>query len=112
MVRRAVVDDATTSVSEERIVERPSVASLIANLVTGLYVFALGVIGLRTLLEAMDARASNGFVSAINTVSAPFLAPFRGIFDNQQYWATALIAAVVYTIGYLVAMAVLRRDRY
>lgn len=113
MVRRAVVDDATTSaVSEERVVVRPSIASLVANVVTAVYVFALGVIGLDTLLVAMDARESNGFVSAIDALSSPFLALFRGIFDNQQYWATALIAAVVYTIGYLVAMAVLRRDTY
>ena len=112
MVRRAVVDDAaTTSVSESRVVERPSLASMIANLISALYVAAVSLIGLDTLLEAMDARESNGFVSAIDSLASPLVAPFRGVFDNQQYWATALIAAVVYTIVYLVAMAVLRRDR-
>ena len=112
MVRRAVVDDAgTTSVTESRIVERPSIASVIANVVSALYVAALGLIGLDTLLEAMDARESHGFVSAIDTLASPLVAPFRGVFDNQQYWATALIAAVVYTVVYLVAMAVLRHDR-
>lgn len=112
MVRRAVVDEAgTTALSESRIVERPSVASMIANVVRALYVAVVGLIGLDTLLEALDANESNGFVSAIDTLATPLMAPFRGVFDNQQYWATALVAAVVYTIVYLVAMAVLRRDR-
>lgn len=113
MVRRTVVaDDARTSVSESTIVDRPSIASVIANVITVVYVAALCLIGLDTLLEALDARQSNGFVNAIDSLAAPLVAPFRGVFENQQFWATALIAAVVYTIGYLIAMAVLRRDRY
>lgn len=111
MVRRAVIDDSTAAYSESTVVDRPSIASVIANVLTALYVAVLGLIGLDTLLKAMDARESNGFVSAIDTLASPLMAPFRGVFDNQQYWATALIAAVVYTIGYLIAMAVLRRDR-
>jgi uncharacterized protein YggT (Ycf19 family) len=112
MARRVVVDDdrAVDSYSESSVVEHPSIASVIANVLTALYVAALGLIGLDALLEALNARESNGFVSAIDTLSGPLLAPFRGVFNNQQYWATALIAAVVYTIVYLVAMAVLRRD--
>ena len=111
MVRRAVIDDSPTAYSESTVVDRPSIASVIVNVLTALYVAALGLIGLDTLLKAMDARESNGFVNAIDTLASPLMAPFRGVFDNQQYWATALIAAVVYTIGYLVLMAVLRRDR-
>ena len=109
-MRRAVVDDTATSVSESRVVERPSIASVIANVISAVYVAVLGLIGLDTLLEALGARESNGFVSAVDTLSSPLMAPFRGIFANQQYWATALIAAVVYTIGYLIAMTILRRD--
>ena len=112
MVRRAVVaDDRATAYSESTVVDRPSVASLIANVITVLYVAAIGLIGLDALLEAMGARESNGFVSAIDALASPLMAPFRGVFDNQQYWATALIAAVVYTVVYLIAMAALRRDR-
>lgn len=112
MVRRAVVDDrAATSYSESSVVERPSVASVIARVLTVLYVTALSLIGLDTLFEAMDANESNGFVNAVDALAAPLVAPFRGMFDNQQYWATALVAAVVYTVVYLIAMAVLRRDR-
>lgn len=112
MVRRAVVDDHSVgSYSESTVTQRPSVASLIANVVTVLYVTVLSLIGLDTLLKAMDARESNGFVNAVDALASPALAPFRGVFDNQEFWATALIAAVAYTVVYLIAMAVLRRDR-
>ena len=110
MVRRVYADD-DVAVSETRTVESAPVASMIANVITVLYVAVLSLIGLDTLLEAMGAREQNGFVSAIDALSAPFLAPFNGIFDNQQYWATALIAAVVYTVIYLIAMTALRRPR-
>lgn len=113
MVRRVVVDSdrAVDSYSESRVVESPSIASLIVNVLTVLYVTAVSLIGLDTLLRALDANESNGFVSAVRSLARPLVAPFRGVFDNQQYWATALIAAVVYTVVYLIAMSVLRRDR-
>ena len=113
MVRRAVVEDdtATTSYAESRVVERPSIASVISTVLTVLYVTVISLLGLHALFEALDARESNGFVNAVETLASPLMAPFDGIFANQQHWATALIAAVVYTIVYLIAMAVLRRDR-
>lgn len=112
-MRRAVVDDrvAGSSVSESRTVERPAIASVIANVVTVLYVAVVSFIGLDTLLRAMDARRANGFVSAVHSVASPLVAPFRGVFSDQRWWAAALIAAVVYTIVYVLLMAVLRRDR-
>jgi fluoride ion exporter CrcB/FEX len=110
MVRRVYADD-DVAVSETRTVESAPIASTIANVISVLYVAILSLIGLDTLLEALGAREDNGFVSAIDTLSAPFMAPFKGVFDNQQYWATALIAAAVYTVIYLIAMAALRRPR-
>ncbi|HVF06854.1 MAG TPA: hypothetical protein VNA20_18600 [Frankiaceae bacterium] len=114
MVRRAVVEDSTTPASsyhESRVDERPSAASLITTVLTVVYVLVISLLGLHALFEALNARESNGFVNAIETLASPLMAPFNGIFANQQHWATALIAAVVYTIVYLIAMAILRRDR-
>ena len=113
MARRVVVDDdrAAGSYSESSVVERPSVASVIVRVLTAVYVFVISLIGLDTLFRALDANESNGFVSGVRDVAAPLLAPFRGMFDRQNYWGTALVAAVVYTVVYLIAMAVLRRDR-
>ncbi len=111
-MRRAVVDDrAASSVSEATVVERPAIASVIANVVTVLYVAVVSFIGLDTLLRALGARRGNGFVHAVHAVAAPLVAPFRGVFSDQRWWAAALIAAVVYTIVYVLLMAALRRDR-
>ena len=112
MVRRVVTDDrAVDSYAESSVTERPPVASVIARVITVVYVAIISLIGLDALFRALDARESNGFVNAVQTLASPLIAPFRGMFSDQNYWATALIAAVVYTVVYLIAMAVLRRDR-
>ena len=113
MARRVVVDDdrAVDSYSESRVVERPSVASVISRVVTAVYVFVVSMIALDALFRALDARESNGFVAGVRDVAGALTAPFRGMFDDQSWGATALVAAVVYTVVYLIAMAVLRRDR-
>jgi hypothetical protein len=112
MVRRVAVDERTAGAySESSVVERPPVASVIARVITAVYVAVIAIIGLDALFRALDARRSNGFVSAMHTLASPLVAPFRGMFDHQNFWASALIAAVVYTVVYLIAMAVLRHDR-
>jgi hypothetical protein len=110
VVRRAVLGR-RSGVLSAPISRGPSVASVLAGLLTAVYVAVVVLVGLDTLLTAFDANESHGLVRAVDAAATPLTAPFRGIFDDQTYWATALLAAVVYTIGYLVAMAVLRRDR-
>ena len=111
MVRRAVVSDRTAdSYAESSVVERPSVATLIARAVSAVYIAVVSLIGLDALLRALDARPANDFVHAVRTIANPLVAPFRGVFADQQWWATALIAAVVYTVAYLILLAVLGRD--
>jgi uncharacterized protein YggT (Ycf19 family) len=115
MVRRVVTDDravdSRADTYTESVTERPPVASVIARVLTVVYVTVISLIGLDALFRALDANESNGFVNAVGTLASPLVAPFRGMFDNQNDWASALIAAVVYTVVYLIAMAVLRRDR-
>ncbi|HEX8001845.1 MAG TPA: hypothetical protein VF519_04035 [Mycobacteriales bacterium] len=112
MVRRAVVaEDRAVGSYSEQVVERPSIASVIARVLTAVYVFVVSMIGLDALFRALDANRSNGFVNGIHSIANALVAPFRGMFDNQEWWATYLVAAVVYTVVYLIAMAVLRRDR-
>ncbi len=110
MARRVVVDDGVDQVSETRVVEHRSIADTIASVITVLYTAVVALIGVDVLLEALDAREQNDFVSAVDTLSGAFLRPFDGVFSDQRYWGTALIALVVYTVVYLIAMAALRRD--
>jgi hypothetical protein len=112
MARRVVVDDdRAVGYSESRVEERPPVASIIARVLTAVYAFVISMIALDALFHALDANESNGFVSGVRSIARALMAPFRGMFDRQNYWGTALVAAVVYTVVYLIAMAILRRDR-
>lgn len=110
MVRRAVVQD-PVAYSEATVVEHTSIATVIANVVSVVYVTVVSLIALDTLLRALGARPGNGFVHAIRVLTQPLVAPFTGMFTRQTYWASALIAAVVYTVVFLIATTILRRDR-
>jgi hypothetical protein len=109
MVRRATVED-RAAYSESTVVDHPSVASVIANVISVVYVTVFSLLALDTLLRALGARPGNGFVHAIRVLARPLIAPFTGMFTHQTYWASALIAAVVYTFAFLIAMTLLRRD--
>ena len=106
---RRVLDDQVVHSSET--VESRPLAAVVVNVLSVLYTAVVSLIALDTLLEALNAREGNAFVSAIDRLSAPFLTPFNGMFNDQRYWATALIAALVYTVVYLILLAALRRDR-
>jgi Flp pilus assembly pilin Flp len=110
MVRRAVVQD-PVAYSEATVVEHTPVATVIANVVSVVYVAVMSLLALDTLLRALGARPGNGFVHAIRVLTQPLVAPFTGMFARQTYWASALIAAVVYTALFLIATTILRRDR-
>jgi hypothetical protein len=78
------------------------------------------VIGLRFLLLLVDARESNGLVSAILNISQLFVAPFDGILRTDALHAagstfdlTAVVAFVGWTILELVvlwAVGIFRRE--
>jgi hypothetical protein len=110
MVRRATVED-RAAYSESTVVEHVPVATVIANVLSVVYVTVFSLIALDTLLRALGARPANGFVHGVRVLARPLVTPFTGMFAHQTYWASALVAAVVYTIVFLVATAILRRDR-
>lgn len=109
MARRVYVDEPVTTAADPT--PGADAGVVLSNVVTALYVAIIAVIGIDALLQATNANEANGFVRLMDTLSAPFLAPFTNMFDDQRYLATALIAAAVYTAAYLILMAVLRRGR-
>jgi uncharacterized protein YggT (Ycf19 family) len=69
------------------------------------YVFFLiyGVIALAIVLEGLGAREGAGFASFINAVTAPLLAPFRGLLwdpsvGGSQFMISYVVALVVYAL--------------
>ena len=60
-----------------------------------------GVITLQIVLEALGARDSNGFKHFLDTVSGPFLDPFRGLLqdpavENHQVMLSFIAALIIY----------------
>lgn len=69
-----------------------------------------GILAIRLLLRLLGANTATPFVRFMNTISAPLVSPFRGIFANTQVngstieWYT-VIAMVAYAV---IAYALIR----
>jgi hypothetical protein len=83
-----------------------------------------GIIGLRFLFKLLGANPDSGFVNWIYSWSAPFVAPFKGIFgqDNTSTatgtavtgmfdWAALIAFIVVGIILAIISGAIMRRRR-
>lgn len=68
----------------------------------------VGFIGFDTLFRLLDANEQNVIVGFTRSVAGVFLAPFQGMFDDQEYLLTALIAVLGYALLAGIALAVVR----
>ena len=79
------------------------------------YVFTLvyGVLGLLIALELMGAREASGFKQLIDAISAPLVAPFRGLMPdlqigNSQLMLSYVIGVVVYALIHVAIKGLIR----
>lgn len=79
------------------------------------YVFYLiyGLIGLEIILELLGARDSAGFKKLVDTVSAPFLFPFKGLMPDPgagpyKFMTSYVVALVAYLLLHLAVNGLLR----
>lgn len=68
----------------------------------------VGFIGFDTLFELLSANEDNVLVAFTEDVAGWFLAPFEGMFPEQDYLLTALIAILGYSMLAGVALAITR----
>lgn len=68
----------------------------------------VGFVGFATLFELLGAREENLIVRFVTTVAGVFLAPFQGMFDDQEFLLTAIIAVLGYSLLAGIALAVVR----
>lgn len=68
----------------------------------------VGVISFDTLFRLLDAQDSNVIVRIMRTFATVFLVPFRGMFGDQEYIVTALVAVLGYALLAGIALSVLR----
>lgn len=68
----------------------------------------VGFIGFDTLFELLQANEDNVIVAFTADVAGWFLAPFQGMFPEQDYLLTALIAILGYSLAAGVLLAITR----
>lgn len=73
-----------------------------------LLLVVVGFIGFDTLFRLLEANERNVIVGFARSVSTVLLTPFEGMFDEQEYLLTALIAVLGYALVAGIAMAVIR----
>jgi hypothetical protein len=76
----------------------------------------VGFIGFDTLFRLLQAQEGNFIVGLVRAISGLFLAPFEGMFADQEFLLTAIIGALGYCLLAAIVLAVVRsiqvsRDR-
>ena len=84
-----------------------------AQIVDYIFFVIYALIAIEIILEAAGARESNGFKSIMDTLTVPFLAPFRGLFADPaigeyRFMFSYLAALVVWILVHLAIRGLLR----
>jgi uncharacterized protein YggT (Ycf19 family) len=94
-------------------VERAKGAARISQFVDYVFYVIYGIISLEIILEGLGARESAGFKKLIDTLAAPFLAPFEGLMPDPssgpfRIMLSYIMALVVYLLLHLAVTGLLR----
>ena len=87
-------------VDTEAELARSRTMARVSQVVDYLFYVVYGLIGLEIALELLGARQSSGFKRFLDTLTAPLLAPFKGVLPDPSVGAFQLM------MSYLVALAV------
>jgi hypothetical protein len=68
----------------------------------------IGFVGFDTLFRLLQAREENAIVGVVRSAATVFLAPFEGMFEEQEYLMTAIIAVLGYCLLAAIVLAVVR----
>jgi hypothetical protein len=79
-----------------------------ARWVNTLLLVIVGFVGLDTLFQLLGALEDNLIVRFVRAIAGFFLAPFEGMFENQEFLLTAIIAVLGYSLLAGVALAAYR----
>ena len=105
---------AVTEVRETELeMERARRGARVNQFVDYVFYVAYGLIGLKIALELFGARDGNAFMSFLNALTAPLLAPFRGLMPDpavggSQLMLSFIVALIVYGLLHLAIRGLLR----
>jgi uncharacterized protein YggT (Ycf19 family) len=94
-------------------IERARSISRVSQIVDYFFCIIYGIIGLEIALELFGARDTNSFKRFLDTVSAPLLAPFRGLMPDPglggfRLMLSFIVALIVYALIHLAINGLLR----
>ena len=100
-------------VETESEIDRARGAARISQVVDYIFYFIYGLIGLMIILDLIGANRSNSFYRMINAITAPLLAPFRGLVDDpasqqMRFRLSYIVALIVYLLLHLAVNGLLR----
>lgn len=79
-----------------------------ARWINTILLIVVGVVGFDTLFKLLSANEGNVIVGFVAAVARVFLAPFQGMFDDQDFLLTAIIAVLGYSLLAGIALAIVR----
>lgn len=104
-VRETTVQDGNTTVQKQTVARSEQVSTIVVAQRIVWFIVGLinAIIALRFVLLLLGANRSAGFTDFIYSVSAPFVAPFVGIFGEPVYGqsvfeVSSLLAIVIYLL--------------
>ncbi len=97
----------------EREVARTRGSARVAQIVDYVFFVIYTLIVIEIVLEATGARETNGFKQAMDTITTPFLLPFRGLFadlsvDGYRFVFSYVAALVVWILVHLAIRGLIR----
>lgn len=103
----------TEVVDTETEIERARGVARISQVIDYIFYVIYGLIGLEVILDLLGARQGNAFNRFIETVSSPFLAPFRGLMSDPasgrfQLKLSYIFALIFYILLHLAINGLLR----
>jgi hypothetical protein len=81
---------------------------ILLRIINILLFIVLAFIGLDVLFQLLRANPGNEVVAFVDRVAGRLLAPFEGMFAEQNFLITALIAVLAYWLVAVVASAIVR----
>lgn len=79
-----------------------------ARWINTILLIVVGFVGFDTLFKLLHANEGNAIVGFVAAVARIFLAPFQGMFDDQDFLLTAVIAVLGYSLLAGIALAITR----
>lgn len=109
-MKQKAVNEVLSSESE---LARARTVANISQVIDYAFCVLYGLIALLVTLELIGARESSGFKQLLNTVTAPFLAPFKGLMPDPavgsfQLMTSYIIGLVVYFLLHMAINGALR----